>query len=113
VHVKRTELPKNDNVKYWRDLRVICEQNVLSPSTIESLELRPVMQNQVSAVCMSVLVQIQNLCYTWKLTLSVSSWSEMLLEGLIFLQLFNTTPAFYGARRFFTTFTSACYLFLS
>ena len=40
-------------------------------------------------------------------------WSRVLLENLTSFQLVKKFPAFYGTRRFITTFTSACHLFLS
>jgi hypothetical protein len=40
-------------------------------------------------------------------------WSRVLLEKLTSLQLVKKFPAFYGTRRFITTFTNACHLSLS
>jgi hypothetical protein len=43
----------------------------------------------------------------------LTPWSRVLLEKLTGLQLVNKFPAFYGTRRFITTFTSARHLSLS
>jgi len=40
-------------------------------------------------------------------------WSRVLLEKLADFRLVKKFPAFYGTRRFSTTFTSARHLFLS
>jgi hypothetical protein len=47
------------------------------------------------------------------LTYLLTPWSRVLLEKIISLQPVNKFPAFYGTRRFITTFTSACHLSLS
>jgi hypothetical protein len=50
-------------------------------------------------------------------TLSVitklTPWSRVLLEKLTGSQILKKYPAFYGTRRFITTFTTACLLSLS
>jgi hypothetical protein len=43
----------------------------------------------------------------------LTAWSRVLLEKLTDLQLVKKFPAFYGTRRFITTFTSARHLSLS
>ena len=43
----------------------------------------------------------------------LTPWSRVLLEKLTSFQLVMKLPAFYGTRRFITTFTSVCHLSLS
>ena len=50
---------------------------------------------------------------TYLLTHLLTSWGRVLLEKLNGLQLTEKYPAFYGARRFITAFTSARHLSLS
>ena len=50
---------------------------------------------------------------THSLTLSLTSWSRVLLEKLTRLQLIKKFPTIYGSWRFITAFTSACQLYLS
>ena len=45
--------------------------------------------------------------------LLITPWSRVLLEKLTALKLVKKFPAFYGTRRFITTFTSARHLYLS
>jgi len=47
------------------------------------------------------------------LTYLLTPWGRVLLEKLTIPQLVKKFPAFYGTRRFITTFTSACHLSLS
>jgi len=50
---------------------------------------------------------------THSLTHSLTPWSRVLLEKLTGLQLVKKFPAYYGAQRFITAFTSARNLPLS
>jgi hypothetical protein len=43
----------------------------------------------------------------------LTPWSRGVLEKLTVSQLVKKFPAFYGTRRFITTFTRACHLSLS
>jgi hypothetical protein len=47
------------------------------------------------------------------LTNKLTPWSRVLPEKLVVLQLNKKFLAFYGTRRFITTFTTACHLSLS
>jgi len=53
------------------------------------------------------------LCYNYFLTYLLTLWSRVLLEKLTVIQLVTKYPAFYGARRFITAFTSSRHLSLS
>ena len=48
-----------------------------------------------------------------QITYSLIPWNRVLLKKPIGLQLVKKFPAFYGTRRFITTFTSARHLSLS
>jgi hypothetical protein len=48
----------------------------------------------------------------WYITL-LTPWSRVLFEKLTVLQLVKKFPAFYGTRKFITTFTSARHMSLS
>jgi len=50
---------------------------------------------------------------TCLLTYLLNPWFRVSLEKLTSLQLVKKFPAFYGTRRFITTFTRARHLFLS
>ena len=60
---------------------------------------------------MSLLVEWNCPCVL--LTYLLTPWSRVLLEKLTGLQLVKKFPAFYGTRRFVTSFTSERHLSLS
>jgi len=54
-----------------------------------------------------------NVLLTYLITYLLTPWNRVLLERLTDFQLVQKFPAFYGTRKFITTFTSARHLSLS
>jgi len=81
-------------------------------STIISIILLPirVLEHLIS---LTVQLIIKEYLKSLHITYLLTPWSRVLLENLTGFQLENKFSAFYGNRRFITTFTSARHLFLS
>ena len=58
-------------------------------------------------------IPLLNYLLNYLLTHSVTPWSRILLQKLTSSELVKKFPAFYGTRKFITSFTITCQLSLS